>query len=215
MGALLRVPYRRHVGYGTFVPSRIRSTLWQATEGGIVGFFSKKDEPPQHPSPSPSDDPVASLLATYNPNAELSLIEAADLGAKLQAIHERNRRNNDIDGRLYSILRRLQLEASFVRGKPCGDWIPTLNELRSSGDDDTALPLLLECIEAAERTARVTGMEPAPAFTRRAAVICRRRKDYAQEIRVLKRWEAAAPRRYKGAMADRIAAAMKLRDKDH
>jgi len=197
----------------------LRSTLvyLKRDTGGAMGLFEwgkkrpSENRPPQRERSS--DDPVASLLATYDPNVELSPGEAADLGSKLRAIHERNKLNDAIDGRLYSMLRRLESEASFVRGRPCGEWIPTLDELRSSGDEDTALPLLLECIEAAERAARVAGMEPAPAYTKRAAVIYRCRKDYAREIEVMERWESAALPQYQGAMAERLAAARKLRQK--
>lgn len=157
---------------------------------------------------------MASLLAAYNPNAELGSREAADLGTKLRAIHERNRQNDAIDGRLYPLLRRLESEASSARGRHYTEWVPTLDELRSSGDDDAALPLLLECIEAAERAARVSGMEPAPGYTKRAAVIYRRRKDYAREIEVMERWESAAPPQYQGAMAERLAAVRKLKQKE-
>jgi hypothetical protein len=182
---------------------------------GLFGWGKKQpseDRPPQR-KPS-SDDPVESLLATYDPKAELSPSEAADLGAKLRAIHERNKRNDSVDGRLYSMLRRIEWEASYVRGKPIGVWIPTLDELRSSGDDDTALPLLLECIEAAERAARVNGMEPAPGYTRRAAVIYRRRKDYAREIEVMERWESVSGHHGHPLLSKRLAAAKSLRQKD-
>ena len=158
------------------------------------------------------DDRVAALLATYDPNAELSPDDAAELGAKIRAIHDSNPDGGAFDG-LYPMLRRLEEEAGSVRGRHLTEWVPTLDELRSSGDDDAALALLLECIDAAERAARVAGMEPAPGYTKRAAVIYRRRKDYASEIRVLERWEAAAPARYKGAMKERLAAARKLQEK--
>lgn len=177
----------------------------------MLGWGKKQNRQPERERSS--DDPVTSLLTTYDPNADLSPGEAADLGAKLRAIHERNKRNDAIDGRLYSLLRRLESEASCVRGRPYTEWVATLDELRSSGDDDTALPLLLECIEAAERAARVSGMEPAPGYTKRAAVIYRRRKDYAREIDVMERWESAAPPQYRGAMAKRLAAAKSLRQK--
>lgn len=175
---------------------------------GLLGWGKKQNRQPERTRSS--DDSVASLLATYDPNAELSPSEAADLGAELRAIHERNKLNNAIDGRLYPMLRRLESEASSVLGRPYLEWVATLDELRSSGDDDTALPLLLECIEAAERAARVSGMEPAPGYTRRAAVIYRCRKDYAREVEVMERWESAAPPQYRGAMAKRLAAAKSL-----
>ncbi len=163
--------------------------------------------------PHLSGDPLASLLATYDPDADLGPEGAADLGAKLRAMQEDNERRGVIDGRLYPMLRKLEAEAGLVRGRHYTEWIPTLDELRSSGDDDTALTLLWECIQAAERAARVAGTSPAPGYTKRAAVIYRRRKDYAREIEVMERWEAAAPPGYRGAMADRLAVARKLQEK--
>lgn len=158
------------------------------------------------------DERVAALLATYDPNAELTPEDAAELGAKIRAIHDSNPDGGAFDG-LYPMLRRLEQEAGSVRGRHYTEWVPTLDELRSSGDDDSALALLLECIDAAERAARVAGMEPAPGYTKRAAVIYRRRKDYTSEIQVMERWEAAAPQRYKGAMKERLAGARKLQEK--
>lgn len=184
-----------------------------------MGLFGRRKKQPrverarqQKPS---RDDPVASLLATYDPNTELSPGDAAELGAKLRTIHERNRRNGDIDARLYRMLRELESEAGSVRGRHYTEWVPTLDQLRSAGDDDHALALLLECIEAAERAALVSGMEPAPGYTKRAAVIYRRRKDYAREIEIMERWEAAAPPQYRGAMIERLAAARTLQEKHH
>jgi hypothetical protein len=181
-----------------------------------MGLFGKRKEQPGEQRSSGQgrvkDDRVAALLATYDPNAELSPDDAAELGAQIRAIHESNPDGGAFDG-LYPMLRRLEEEAGSVRGRHYTEWVPTLDELRSSGDDDSALALLLECIDAAERAARVAGMEPAPGYTKRAAVIYRRRKDYAREIQVMERWEAAAPPRYKGAMKERLAAARKLQAK--
>ena len=179
----------------------------------LFGWGKKRpsENRPSERKPS-SDDPVAALLSTYDPNAELSPSEAADLGAELRAIHECNERTGNIGDGLHPLLRRLESEAGSVRGRHYTEWVPTLDELRSSGDDDAALALLLECIDAAERAARLAGMEPAPGYTKRAAVIYRRRKDYAREIEVMERWESAAPPQYRGAMDERLAAVRKLRE---
>lgn len=93
----------------------------------------------------------------------------------------------------YQRQRAAEEAASQVRGRHYVDWVPTLNEWRSEGRDDEALALLNEIIDAAERAAQVTGCEPAPGYTKRAAVIYRRRKDYAAEAAVLRRWLAACP----------------------
>ncbi len=79
---------------------------------------------------SVKDDRVAALLATYDPNAELSPDDAAELGAKIRAIHESNPDGGAFDG-LNPMLRRLEEEAGSVRGRHYTEWVPTLDELRS------------------------------------------------------------------------------------
>lgn len=107
----------------------------------------------------------------------------------------------------YALQQQRQEEASQVRGRHYVDWVPTLDEWRSAGRDDEALDLLLEIIDAAERAAVVAGREPAPGYTKRAAVIYRRRKDFAAEVAIIERWEAACPpeRRGSGATQSRLA----------
>lgn len=107
----------------------------------------------------------------------------------------------------YQLRERQQEEAGQVRGRYYVDWVPTLNELRSAGQDDEALALLLEVIDAAERAAAVSGREPSPGYTERAAVIYRRREDFAAEVAVIERWQAACPpeRRGPGATQGRLA----------
>ncbi|MBN1629168.1 MAG: hypothetical protein JW990_05360, partial [Thermoleophilia bacterium] len=59
-----------------------------------MGLFGKRknrtdeERAPRHGRVK--DDRVAALLATYDPNAELSPADAAELGAKVRAIHESN-----------------------------------------------------------------------------------------------------------------------------
>lgn len=92
--------------------------------------------------------------------------------------------------------RRMRAEAeraSQVRGRHYIQWVPTLDELREKGDDEQALPLLLEIIDAAERAARIQGLEPPPSYTERAAVIYRRRGDREAEIALLQRYLDACP----------------------
>ncbi|MDV6012307.1 hypothetical protein [Haloechinothrix sp. LS1_15] len=65
----------------------------------------------------------------------------------------------------------------------------------------------------------MSGREPAPAYTHRAAVIYRRRKDYDAEIAIIERWCAACPpeRRGPGAtqqeLLTRLERAKELRAK--
>lgn len=88
--------------------------------------------------------------------------------------------------------------AELVRGKHFTEWIPELNRLRAEKNDDEALSLLMECIAATERGAQFSGREPAPDYTKRAAIIFRRRKDYQAEIDIIERWELACPPELRG-----------------
>lgn len=99
----------------------------------------------------------------------------------------------------------------MVRGRHYVDWVPTLDRLRGDGQDDEAVPLLLEIIDAAERAARIEGVEPAPGYTMRAATIYRKRKDYAAEVAVLERYLAACPPgRGGGRVSERLVKARAL-----
>lgn len=106
--------------------------------------------------------------------------------------------------------------AGHVRGRHYVDWVPTLDQMRREKRDDEALALLHEIITAAEKVAAVVGREPAPGYTERAAVIYRRRKDYAAEIALIERWEAACPPENRGPgatqgrLAKRLAEARRL-----
>lgn len=78
--------------------------------------------------------------------------------------------------------------AGEVDGKHFTERIEELDRLRREKDDDAQLELLLKSIHAAERQAKAERTPPAPAYTERASVIYRRRKDYVAEIDVINRW---------------------------
>jgi len=134
--------------------------------------------------------------------------QAATLGEETRAEYERvkARPGGDLAGYARTLW-ALEHRAGEVRGLFYVDWIPTLDKLRTEKKDDAALGILLECVDAAERVARVIGREPAPGYTERAAVIYHRRKEYAAEIAIIERWEAACPpeRRGPGATQERLA----------
>lgn len=101
-------------------------------------------------------------------------------------------------------------EAGLVRGRHYLEWVETLDQWRSEKRDDEALELLLEIIDATERAARMMNSSPPPGYTKRAAVIYRRRKDYAAEIAVIERylmWEPGSEK-----LAGRLAKARELRE---
>jgi hypothetical protein len=90
-------------------------------------------------------------------------------------------------------MRALAERASQVRGRHYIQWVSTLDELREQGDDEQALPLLLEIIEAAERAAQIQSLEPPPGYTERAAVIYRRQGNLEAEVAILRRYLDACP----------------------
>jgi hypothetical protein len=104
--------------------------------------------------------------------------------------------------------------ADAVRGRHHTDWVATLDRLRARGMDEAGLELLLECMAAAEREAWATRGVPPLIYAHRAAVIHRRRRDYAAEVEVLERWIAACPepRDPHSRLAVRLVKARRLRD---
>lgn len=73
-----------------------------------------------------------------------------------------------------------------VRGKNYVYWVPRIEELKRLGRLEEALDLTLECCRAAERDRGKR--EPAPAYTRHAAIICRKLGYLVDEQRELQRW---------------------------
>lgn len=102
--------------------------------------------------------------------------------------------------------------AGYVRGRHYTEWVPTLNEWRTAGaaKENEYLGLLLEIIDATERAASIKGLEPAPGYTKRAAIVYRRRRDYASELSILRRYEKACPPGRGGGFSERIQKAESL-----
>ena len=113
-----------------------------------------------------------------------------------------------------AVLHELDRTDVVVRGRRHSDWVAALDRLRARGRDEAGLELLLECMAAAEREAQDAGGAPTPAYAHRAAVIHRRRRDYAAEVEVLERWIAACPepRDPYSRLAVRLVKARRLRD---
>ena len=101
-----------------------------------------------------------------------------------------------------------QIDSLQLAGKTLPDWLEVVQALERAGRWEEALQLVEVLIEAAEQEAARSGREPAPAYTERAAIMLRRRKDYDAEIQVLERWEAFCPpeRRGPGTTQQKLAA---------
>lgn len=93
---------------------------------------------------------------------------------------------------------RAEVEKMVFAGQPLWDWLAYAQDLEREGSLEEALNLLQALIVAAEQEAKISGREPAPAYTERAAIIHRKRRDYAAEIAVIERWERACPPEKRG-----------------
>lgn len=92
----------------------------------------------------------------------------------------------------------------LLAGQPLWDWLAHAQELERAGQLDEALAVVEVLIEAAEQEAQTSGREPAPAYTNRAAIIHRKRRDYAAEVAVLERWDRACPPDRRGPGATQV-----------
>jgi len=105
---------------------------------------------------------------------------------------------------------RKEIESMLFAGKPLWDWLEYAKDLSKQGHDDEVLELVWALIVAAEQEAQISGREPAPGYTERAAMIYRARKDYAGEIAVIQRWEQACPPARRGPGATQAKLAQRL-----
>lgn len=116
----------------------------------------------------------------------------------------------DLDAAIGSVRDRprTEIETMLFAGQPLWDWLAHVQAVERDGNLAQALRLLEALITAAEQEAAISGREPAPAYTERAAIIHRKRKDYAAEIAVIERWDRACPpeRRGPGATQARLLA---------
>lgn len=154
-----------------------------------------------------------STPATKSLDADTKLdpVAAAERGKAVRAEYDKRWGRGDLAAvELLRDLRHLEEMASQVRGRHYVDWVPVLDGFRSSGREQEGLDLLLEIVDAAERAALVSGREPAPGYTHRAAVIYRRRKDYAAEIAIIERWQAACPPERRGPGATQAKLTQRL-----
>ncbi|WP_337661945.1 hypothetical protein [Actinoalloteichus sp. AHMU CJ021] len=112
-------------------------------------------------------------------------------------------------------------QPGHLLGKPMWDWLRYVEDLSKSGEPETSMALALvhALIAVAEKEALVSGHEPAPAYTERAAILHRKRKEYSQEVAVLERWQNACPPRHRGPgepqskLAQRLTRARELANK--
>lgn len=86
-------------------------------------------------------------------------------------------------------LEKAAAEAACVRGRNYRDWGTEIAELKRAREHADALALLYESMDAAEREERVDGSGYLPSdLYADAAIIHRKEKDYASELKVLERY---------------------------
>jgi hypothetical protein len=86
-------------------------------------------------------------------------------------------------------------DAGLVRGQNFESLRPDIAQAKADGDREGALRLLGDCVDAAERCAKVMYMRPTAWPTEQAAILLRSMRDYAGEVAVLERFLQADPSR--------------------
>lgn len=127
----------------------------------------------------------------------------------------------DLDAAIRDVRTRPRADVEEMRfaGQPLWDWLKHVQALDKDGRSDEALALVDALIVAAEQAAILSGREPAPAYTKRAAMIHRKRRDYESEVVVIERWMAACPPEQRGPgavqheLAERLVKARELANK--
>lgn len=119
----------------------------------------------------------------------------------------------DLRRAIHNVARRSRSDVAGMvfEGIFLADWLRYVEQLTREKREDEALELAEALVTAAEQKAAVDRTEPAPAYTKRVAVMYRKRRDYASEIAVLERWMAACPRgRGNDDLTARLAKAREL-----
>jgi tetratricopeptide (TPR) repeat protein len=110
--------------------------------------------------------------------------------------------DRELTARMDKLERNIQVreaaaQASRVDGRSLTDWVPILDQLRAQKREDETLALLERLFPANEAYARImrdaplatdNDVNPLVSFYERAAIIYRRRKNYAAEIAVIERY---------------------------
>lgn len=101
--------------------------------------------------------------------------------------------------------------AGLIRGQDFETLRPLIAEAKANGHFDAALATLRECVEAAERRAKIQGYRPATWPTEQAAILLRKQKDYLGEVVIIERFLAADPTRQgTQALCERLARSREL-----
>ncbi|MCC5954212.1 MAG: hypothetical protein JJU45_19145 [Acidimicrobiia bacterium] len=104
-------------------------------------------------------------------------------------------------------------EAGNYRGRHYTAWVEEVKQRKRDSDLEGALEILSGCMAAAESEGQAEGLAPAPWYFEQAAIIHRKRKEFAAEVAVLERYEAACPVGHGTGLAPRLRKARELASK--
>jgi len=111
---------------------------------------------------------------------------------------------------------------ALVYGRHFTEWVEPIKQFKREGKKDEALALILDCVDAVERTAAINSESPAPAYTEMAAIMYRQSKDYPSEIAIIERYFAArnraniqSPGAMNAKLLERLAKARELAAKQY
>ena len=91
----------------------------------------------------------------------------------------------------------------YVRGQHISKHVDTIKQLERNGNEEGAIALLLECVEATERKSKAEGKGVAPWYYERLAIIYRKQSRIEKELQILERYDAQPKAR--GAKPKKLA----------
>ena len=78
----------------------------------------------------------------------------------------------------------------YVRGRHFVEHVDTIKQLERNGNEEEAIALLLECVEATECEANAEGRGVAPWYYERLAIIYRKQNRIEKELQILEQYDA-------------------------
>jgi len=103
--------------------------------------------------------------------------------------------------------------ASSFKGKHYSDYVEEVKELKRRGENDKAIQLLLDLLDPVENESSMRRQPPAPGYYEELAILYRKEKDNASEVKILERY-AKLSQKYgwegKSKLLERLAKAQAL-----
>ncbi len=89
------------------------------------------------------------------------------------------------------------------KGQHFSTYVDEIDELKRAGNDEELERLLFALVDATEADSRANNWGVAPAYYEELAIMYRKRKDYASEVKILERY--AGQQKASGAGAGKLA----------